>query len=182
MSVLSPLLQVFRERKWLGHIRYIDGKMNVNERRISVLGTFPQDYAECLQTARNIFNKARKVRPNTEEYAVCWVVDIVEPSLPRVNQWIRLWTNTLKIKFNGVYAENSVRTLRYYILWSQILTLILESLTFQSIVCNEVCEKGEEEITFLGFEWVCFMFSHVPLLHIHLYSAFEVWQWCWYNC
>ncbi|XP_047121332.1 uncharacterized protein LOC124804985 [Schistocerca piceifrons] len=52
---------VFRERKWLGHIRYTDGKMTVSERRISCLGTFPQDYADCLHTARNIFNKARKM-------------------------------------------------------------------------------------------------------------------------
>jgi len=36
--------------------------MTVNERRVSGIGTFPpQDYADCLQTARNIFNKARKV-------------------------------------------------------------------------------------------------------------------------
>jgi hypothetical protein len=53
---------VFRDRKWLGSIRYVEGKMTVNERRVSGHGTFPpQDYAECLQTARNIFNKARKV-------------------------------------------------------------------------------------------------------------------------
>ncbi|XP_069696202.1 uncharacterized protein [Periplaneta americana] len=53
---------VFRDRKWLGSIRYVDGKMTVNERRVSGHGTFPpQDYAECLQTARNIFNKARKM-------------------------------------------------------------------------------------------------------------------------
>ncbi|PNF15326.1 hypothetical protein B7P43_G00938 [Cryptotermes secundus] len=53
---------VFRDRKWLGSIRYVDGKMTVNERRVSGHGTFPpQDYAECLHTARSIFNKARKM-------------------------------------------------------------------------------------------------------------------------
>ncbi|XP_063236330.1 uncharacterized protein LOC134538770 isoform X2 [Bacillus rossius redtenbacheri] len=52
---------VFRDRKWLGSIRYTDGKMTVSERRISGQGTFPQDYGEILQTARNIFNKARKM-------------------------------------------------------------------------------------------------------------------------
>nr|CAD7460575.1 unnamed protein product [Timema tahoe] len=52
---------VFRDRKWLGSIRYTDGKMSVNERRVSGQGTFPQDYGEILQTARNIFNKARKM-------------------------------------------------------------------------------------------------------------------------
>nr|CAD7399828.1 unnamed protein product [Timema cristinae] len=52
---------VFRDRKWLGSIRYTDGKMSVSERRVSGQGTFPQDYGEILQTARNIFNKARKM-------------------------------------------------------------------------------------------------------------------------
>jgi len=52
---------VFRDRKWLGSIRYTDGKLSVPERKISVQNTCPADYAECLKTARNIFNKARKV-------------------------------------------------------------------------------------------------------------------------
>ncbi|XP_043266503.1 uncharacterized protein [Venturia canescens] len=53
---------VFKERKWLGSIRYTDGKMITSERRISGAGgIFPQSYADCLQTARNIFNRARKM-------------------------------------------------------------------------------------------------------------------------
>lgn len=52
---------VFKERKWLGAIRYTDGKMNATERRVSGPGVFPQSYSDCLQTARNIFNKARKM-------------------------------------------------------------------------------------------------------------------------
>lgn len=51
---------VTKDRKWLGSIRYIDGKMTMNERRISGPGSFPQSYSECLQTARNLFNRARK--------------------------------------------------------------------------------------------------------------------------
>lgn len=51
---------VFKDRKWLTSIRYVDGKMTVNERRISGPGLFPQNYSECLQTARNLFNRARK--------------------------------------------------------------------------------------------------------------------------
>nr|CAH7716425.1 unnamed protein product [Callosobruchus chinensis] len=51
---------VSKDRKWLSSIRYIDGKMTMNERRISGPGLFPQNYSECLQTARNLFNKARK--------------------------------------------------------------------------------------------------------------------------
>ncbi|XP_066589368.1 uncharacterized protein [Prorops nasuta] len=52
---------VFKERKWLGAIRYTDGKMNASERRVSGQGVFPQSYGDCLQTARNIFNRARKM-------------------------------------------------------------------------------------------------------------------------
>ncbi|XP_017772669.1 PREDICTED: uncharacterized protein LOC108559823 [Nicrophorus vespilloides] len=50
-----------KDRKWLNSIRYIDGKMTMNERRISGTGHFPQNYSECLQTARDLFNKARRI-------------------------------------------------------------------------------------------------------------------------
>lgn len=52
---------VFKERRWLGSIRYTDGRMNASERRASGSGVFPQNYGDCLQTARNIFNRARKM-------------------------------------------------------------------------------------------------------------------------
>ncbi|XP_050434558.1 uncharacterized protein LOC126841860 [Adelges cooleyi] len=52
---------VFRDRKWLGSIRYTDGKMVVPERKNSMQNTCPADYSECLKTARNTFNKARKM-------------------------------------------------------------------------------------------------------------------------
>lgn len=52
---------VFKDRKWLGSIRYTDGKMIASERRVSGPGVFPQSYSDCLQTARNIFNRARKM-------------------------------------------------------------------------------------------------------------------------
>ncbi|XP_018336222.1 uncharacterized protein LOC108744801 [Agrilus planipennis] len=51
---------VCKDRKWLNSVRYVDGKMTMNERRISGPGVFPQNYSECLQTARNLFNRARK--------------------------------------------------------------------------------------------------------------------------
>ncbi|XP_037051848.1 uncharacterized protein LOC119085529 isoform X2 [Bradysia coprophila] len=50
-----------KERKWLGAIRYTDGRMMFNDRRISGPGLFPQNYSDCLQTARNLFSRARKV-------------------------------------------------------------------------------------------------------------------------
>lgn len=49
-----------KDRKWLGAIRYVDGKMTMNERKISGPGVFPQTYQDCLQTARNLFNRSRK--------------------------------------------------------------------------------------------------------------------------
>ncbi|CAG9819517.1 unnamed protein product, partial [Phaedon cochleariae] len=49
-----------KDRKWLSSIRYVEGKMTMNERRISGPGLFPQSHSECLQTARNLFNRARK--------------------------------------------------------------------------------------------------------------------------
>ena len=52
---------VFKERRWLGSIRYTDGRMSATERRVSGAGVFPQSHADCLQTARNIFNRARKM-------------------------------------------------------------------------------------------------------------------------
>lgn len=56
---------VSKDRKWLSSVRYVDGKMTMNERRISGPGLFPQNYSECLQTARNLFNKARKTALRT---------------------------------------------------------------------------------------------------------------------
>lgn len=50
-----------KERKWLGAIRYTEGKMLFNDRRISGPGAFPTSYSDCLQTARNIFNRSRKM-------------------------------------------------------------------------------------------------------------------------
>ncbi|KAI5733324.1 hypothetical protein M8J76_010517 [Diaphorina citri] len=48
-------------QKWLGNIRYVDGKMSVNERKVSGHNPCPHDYNDILHTARNIFNKARKI-------------------------------------------------------------------------------------------------------------------------
>lgn len=50
-----------KERKWLQSIRYNDGKMLFNDRRISSPGAFPQNFADCLQAARNLFNRSRKM-------------------------------------------------------------------------------------------------------------------------
>ncbi|XP_035443365.2 uncharacterized protein LOC118271388 isoform X1 [Spodoptera frugiperda] len=52
---------VLRDRKSLHSLRFNDGKMTSHERRISGPGIFPQTYTETLQTARNLFNRARKL-------------------------------------------------------------------------------------------------------------------------
>lgn len=54
-----------KERKWLGAIRYTDGKMLFADRKVSGPGMFPQNYQDCLHTARNLFNRARKMAHKT---------------------------------------------------------------------------------------------------------------------
>ena len=54
-----------RDRNRLHSIRYTDGKMHMNERRISGPGTFPQNYSDSLKHARNLFNQARKMAQKT---------------------------------------------------------------------------------------------------------------------
>ncbi|XP_064074589.1 uncharacterized protein LOC113404555 isoform X2 [Vanessa tameamea] len=52
---------VLRDKKSLYSLRFNDGQITAHERRISGPGIFPQTYTECLQTARNLFNRARKL-------------------------------------------------------------------------------------------------------------------------
>ncbi|KAK6626395.1 hypothetical protein RUM43_006706 [Polyplax serrata] len=52
---------IFKDRKWLGSLKYVEGKLVIPERKISTQGTCPVDYEECLHIARCIFNKARKI-------------------------------------------------------------------------------------------------------------------------
>ncbi|CAH0746448.1 unnamed protein product [Diatraea saccharalis] len=52
---------VLRDRKSLYTLKFNDGKIISHERRVSGPGIFPQTYTECLQTARNLFNRARKL-------------------------------------------------------------------------------------------------------------------------
>lgn len=52
---------VLRDRKSLLSLKFSEGKIVAHERRVSGPGIFPQTYTECLQTARNLFNRARKL-------------------------------------------------------------------------------------------------------------------------
>ncbi|KAI8441053.1 hypothetical protein MSG28_009321, partial [Choristoneura fumiferana] len=52
---------IIRDMKSLHLLRFKDGKISACERRVSGPGIFPQTYTECLQTARNLFNRARKL-------------------------------------------------------------------------------------------------------------------------
>nr|XP_034836610.1 uncharacterized protein LOC117992978 isoform X2 [Maniola hyperantus] len=52
---------VLRDKKSLFSLRFNDGQITSHERRISGPGIFPHTYTECLQTARNLFNRARKL-------------------------------------------------------------------------------------------------------------------------
>ncbi|XP_055677378.1 uncharacterized protein LOC129786407 isoform X3 [Lutzomyia longipalpis] len=70
-----------KERKWLGAIRYTDGRMLFSDRRISGPGTFPQNYQDCLHTARCIFNRARKMaqKASKSEKLVVRLKENIEP-------------------------------------------------------------------------------------------------------
>ncbi|XP_055716348.1 uncharacterized protein LOC129810101 isoform X3 [Phlebotomus papatasi] len=70
-----------KERKWLGAIRYTDGRMLFSDRRISGPGTFPQNYPDCLHTARCIFNRARKMaqKASKSEKLVVRLKETIEP-------------------------------------------------------------------------------------------------------
>lgn len=63
---------VLRDQRSLYSVRFNEGKMTAHERRVSGPGIFPQTYTECLQTARNLFNRARKLamKYSTAEPAV----------------------------------------------------------------------------------------------------------------
>lgn len=52
---------VMKDRKILNAVRFTDGRMAINERKISTQNTCPIDFADCLHVARCIFNKARKI-------------------------------------------------------------------------------------------------------------------------
>ncbi|XP_049878573.1 uncharacterized protein LOC126375626 [Pectinophora gossypiella] len=52
---------ILRDKKSLFSMRFNEGKITSHERRISGPGIFPQTYTECLQTARNLFSRARKL-------------------------------------------------------------------------------------------------------------------------
>ncbi|XP_052744536.1 uncharacterized protein LOC112049140 isoform X2 [Bicyclus anynana] len=52
---------VLRDKKSLYSLRFHDGQITAHERRISGPGIFPHTHTECLQTARNLFNRARKL-------------------------------------------------------------------------------------------------------------------------
>lgn len=59
-----------KDRKSLSSIRYTDGRMQFSDRRISGPGTYPQTYADCLQTARNVFSAARKTAHKNKTVAL----------------------------------------------------------------------------------------------------------------
>ncbi|XP_069131518.1 uncharacterized protein [Argopecten irradians] len=54
--------QVFKDRKWLGHIRYNSGKMQYRVPPPVVKGPLPADYQDCLQKARELFSQAEKTK------------------------------------------------------------------------------------------------------------------------
>ena len=64
--------QVFKDRKWLGHISYQSGKMVFRTPPCPEKGPLPVDGEDCLDKARVIFEKARKVMN-------CYVINSIKP-------------------------------------------------------------------------------------------------------
>ncbi|XP_059483305.1 uncharacterized protein LOC132201285 [Neocloeon triangulifer] len=59
---------VFKDRRWLGSINYVGGQMNYSDKKVANNAlAVPEDYSHILQTARNIFGKARKM---AQQYAI----------------------------------------------------------------------------------------------------------------
>ncbi|XP_041358893.1 uncharacterized protein LOC121375484 [Gigantopelta aegis] len=54
--------QVFKDRKWLGHISYKSGEMSLKVPPQTEKGPLPSDYQDCLKMARDLFKRARKTR------------------------------------------------------------------------------------------------------------------------
>lgn len=54
--------QVFKDRKWLGHITYTSGEMKYKVPPPVVKGPLPDSDQDCLQKARILFNQTEKTR------------------------------------------------------------------------------------------------------------------------
>ncbi|KAK3100241.1 hypothetical protein FSP39_016852 [Pinctada imbricata] len=54
--------QVFKDRKWLGHIKYGTGKMEYKVPPFIVKGELPKDYQDCLEKAKSLFIQAGKTK------------------------------------------------------------------------------------------------------------------------
>ncbi|XP_071087136.1 uncharacterized protein [Haliotis cracherodii] len=54
--------QVFRDRRWLGHISYVTGEMKYKVPPPFVKGPLPSGYEDCLEKARAVFKQAEKPR------------------------------------------------------------------------------------------------------------------------
>ncbi|KAK7097022.1 uncharacterized protein [Littorina saxatilis] len=60
--------QVFRERKWLGHISYGGGHMQYSLPKVNPKGPLPRSFQECLNMARQHISKAEKSRPKLADH------------------------------------------------------------------------------------------------------------------
>ncbi|KAL5012515.1 hypothetical protein ScPMuIL_011066 [Solemya velum] len=54
--------QVFKDRKWLGHISYTSGKMTYKVPPLTVKGPLPTGFRDCLDRARILFHQAEKAK------------------------------------------------------------------------------------------------------------------------
>ncbi|XP_060606543.1 uncharacterized protein LOC132758858, partial [Ruditapes philippinarum] len=60
--------QVFKDRKWLGHISYNSGEMSYKVPPLVNKGPLPDNYKDCLQKARELFSQAGKTRQQLADH------------------------------------------------------------------------------------------------------------------
>ncbi|KAL4229996.1 hypothetical protein ACF0H5_010384 [Mactra antiquata] len=62
--------QVFKDRKWLGHISYNTGKMEFKIPPLINKGPLPENYKDCLQKAKDLFSQASKTKYQLADHKV----------------------------------------------------------------------------------------------------------------
>ena len=107
----------------MGSIRYVDGRMQTFERRVSGQAPCPQDTGDCLHTARNIFNKARKVStdPFMFDPTVSVYSALITLSLYSINQMAQRYP----LPDQRLMFHESTAALRWFMLPSEAQDLLL---------------------------------------------------------
>ncbi|XP_052796961.1 uncharacterized protein LOC128229235 [Mya arenaria] len=67
--------QVFKDRKWLGHISYSSGEMTYKVPPLVEKGPLPENHEDCLKRAEELFMQAAKVKHQLTDHTVMFDED-----------------------------------------------------------------------------------------------------------